>query len=93
MMAPNKILDIMVPNTAKSVIGTILVKNYYFSRLYPASNMIGGRSRRKNAFGSNCKILMNFLDLNMDIMRIPQMSPIMIATTLSGTTWSISILE
>jgi hypothetical protein len=42
-------VDMIVPKTAYKAMDQKFAKNARFSRLYPASNMIGGRRRKKNS--------------------------------------------
>jgi hypothetical protein len=49
MTKEKTILAIMVPKTANAVIGTILAKKFALLSVNPASNIIGGKSIKKNA--------------------------------------------
>jgi hypothetical protein len=52
---PTTNADIIVPPNAYSVIAPMFSKNLALSRLYPASNMMGGKSTKKKTSGLNEK--------------------------------------
>ena len=77
-------VETMVPKTAKRDTVQKLAKKSRFLSEYPASNMIGGSSRKKKSSGSKVRKSSSSLASYASLAKLPTMSPTRIAAALSG---------
>lgn len=82
--------DIVVPTIANANIDPMFWKKFPLCKLYPDSNMIGGRSTRKNAVGENTSSRFEFAIYLSDskLMSSPISAPKHTTTMLSGKYWN-----